>query len=169
MNSGEAAGENRIRDGIDKALDSPLLNNNDIHGAKRVLLYAYSSQDHDITMSEVSKIEEFLRSIQNETEEIEVIWGLGYDDNLGDAVRVTIIATGFGLDGITDEPDDDKMSIDERRERDYKRYYDENGDNSGAGNSQTDEIPEAGLDDDSPIVDLDDWDDIDTPAYRRDQ
>lgn len=169
MNSGEATGENRIRDGIDKALDSPLLNNNDIHGAKRVLLYAYSSQDHDITMSEVSKIEEFLRSIQNETEEIEVIWGLGYDDNLGDAVRVTIIATGFGLDGITDEPDDDKMSIDERRERDYKRYYDENGDNSGAGNSQTDEIPEAGLDDDSPIVDLDDWDDIDTPAYRRDQ
>ena len=100
-----------------------------------MLLYAYSSQDHDITMSEVSTIEEFLRSIQNETEEIEVIWGLGYDDNLGDAVRVTIIATGFGLDGITDEPDDDKMSIDERRERDYKRYYDENGDNSGAGNS----------------------------------
>ena len=84
-------------------------------------------------------------------------------------MRVTIIATGFGLDGITDDPDDDKMSIDERRERDYKRYYDENGDNSGAENSQTDEIPEAGLDDDSPIVDLDDWDDIDTPAYRRDQ
>ncbi len=161
MNSGEAEGDNRIRDGIDKALDSPLLNNNDIHGAQRVLLYAYSSHERDITMMEISKIKEFLVSIQHESEDIEVIWGMGYDDSLGDKVRVTIIATGFGLDGLTDEVDD-KLSDEQRHEREYKRYY--NDDEKTLSDDKNSTESYGG----TRIVNLDDdWDDLDTPSYKK--
>lgn len=170
MNSGEATGENRILDGIDKALDSPLLNNNDIRGAQRVLLYVYSSQEHDITMAEVSRIDEFLNSIQRNPGEIEVIWGMGYDNSLNDAVRVTIIATGFGLEGLTDDNEDTALSDDQRSEREFKRYYKD--ENNNRQKETTDEKIIEDLDsepEERTIVDLDGWDedDLDEPAYRK--
>lgn len=170
MNSGEATGENRILDGIDKALDSPLLNNNDIRGAQRILLYVYSSQEHDITMAEVSRIDEFLNSIQRNPGEIEVIWGMGYDNSLNDAVRVTIIATGFGLEGLTDDNEDTTLSDDQRREREFKRYY-----NTENDNRHKESVNERNVEnlysetEERTIVDLDGWDedDLDEPAYRK--
>ena len=78
--------------GITEALESPLLNNNDILGAKDILLNITSGTD-EITMDEMSQItSHIIRKVGNNAA---VIWGVGTDPDLGDAVSVTIIATGF--------------------------------------------------------------------------
>ncbi len=92
MGSAEATGENRSKEVIMKALDSPLLNDNKITGAKNVLLLIQSGGD-EITIDEISEINDF---IQNEAgHNAEIIMGIGEDEKLGDAISVTIVATGF--------------------------------------------------------------------------
>lgn len=92
MGTGIASGENRAYLAVEEALSSPLLNNNDIEGACNLLLYIASGQN-EITMDEVTEIIDY---IQNKTKNTaEVIWGNGFDENLGDRISVTIIATGF--------------------------------------------------------------------------
>ena len=92
MGAAQASSEDRAIRAITEALESPLLNNNDILGAKDILLNITSGTD-EITMDEMSQItSHIIRKVGNNAA---VIWGVGTDPDLGDAVSVTIIATGF--------------------------------------------------------------------------
>ena len=97
MNVGQAQGENRITTAIDNALTSPLVNANDVHGAQRVLLQFYCSKDYPIIMQEFDQINQFVDEVGDD---VEVQWGVSIDDSLGEAVRVTIIATGYAVSDI---------------------------------------------------------------------
>jgi cell division protein FtsZ len=92
MGSASASGENRAIRAVENALNSPLLNDNNIHGARHVLLNIMSGQD-DITMDEFGEITDFIQEESGFTAEL--ITGYGIDPTLGDQVSVTIIATGF--------------------------------------------------------------------------
>ncbi len=95
MGTGIASGKDRAEEAVGKALNSPLLNNNDIRGAKNILLNI-TSGELEVTMDEVGKITDYL---QNKAGfEADVIWGNGRDDSLGEEISVTLIATGFGSD-----------------------------------------------------------------------
>ncbi len=95
MGSSQASGSNRAQEGILKALDSPLLNDNKITGAKNVLLLIVSGGD-EITIDEIGEINEH---IQNEAgHSANIIMGVGEDESLGDAIAITVIATGFNIE-----------------------------------------------------------------------
>jgi cell division protein FtsZ len=99
MGSAAAEGEERATKAVSQALASPLLNDNDIKGAKYILLNITSGDD-EISMDEVDEITDY---IQNETGyTADLIWGNGKDENLGNKISVTIIATGFGPNGLPD-------------------------------------------------------------------
>ena len=94
LGSATVAGENRAQQAITEALNSPLLNDNDIRGAKWILININSSEgDHEFTMDEVEIIQNHLLSQAGENTDI--ILGLGYDNSLGPDISITIIATGF--------------------------------------------------------------------------
>jgi cell division protein FtsZ len=94
LGSSAASGNNRAQQAIEEALNSPLLNDNDIRGAKWILININSSEgDHEFTMDEVEIIQHHL--ISQAGEDTDVILGLGYDAALGDKIGITIIATGF--------------------------------------------------------------------------
>lgn len=97
MGSAMASGENRALKAIESALSSPLLNNNDITGAKSILLNITSGTE-EITMDEVGEITDYVNQAADRN--ALVIWGTGQDRNLGDAVNVTVIATGFETTSI---------------------------------------------------------------------
>jgi len=87
-------GEDRAQRAIEEALNSPLLNDNDICGAKWILININSAEgDHEFTMDEVDIIQNHLLSQAGEN--TDVILGLGYDNSLGDKIGITLIATGF--------------------------------------------------------------------------
>ena len=97
MGTGIAKGENRAEEAGDLAVKSPLLNNNDIRGAKNILLNI-TSGTHEATMDEVGKITDF---VQNRAGfDADLIWGNGKDEALGEELSVTIIATGFSHSAI---------------------------------------------------------------------
>jgi cell division protein FtsZ len=94
LGSSAAAGNNRAQQAIEEALNSPLLNDNEIRGAKWILININSAEgDHEFTMDEVEIIQQHLLSQAGE--DTDVILGLGYDRALGDKIGITIIATGF--------------------------------------------------------------------------
>lgn len=97
MGSGFAEGENRALLATQQAISSPLLNNNDITGAKSVLLNITYGTD-EISMDEVGQITDYISS--SLSKEALVIWGAGFDERLGNQVNVTIIATGFTANSI---------------------------------------------------------------------
>lgn len=101
MNTGFASGENRITKAIEDALNSPLLNTNDVKGAKKVLLSLYCSRENIIKMEEISQIHDFMASVG---EDVTVIWGASYDEELKDQVKITLIATGFDVKDIPGMP-----------------------------------------------------------------
>lgn len=94
MGSAVVGGQNRAKKSVTQALDSPLLNDNHIAGSKNVLLLIVSSGgDHEITMDEMSVINEHIQAEAGG--ETNVIMGIGIDDDLDDKIHVTVIATGF--------------------------------------------------------------------------
>jgi cell division protein FtsZ len=94
LGSARASGEHRAQLVIEQALNSPLLNDNDISGAKWVLININSrSGESEFTMDEVETIQEYL--LTQAGPEADIILGLGYDESLGDDISITIIATGF--------------------------------------------------------------------------
>jgi cell division protein FtsZ len=94
LGNAQMAGEDRAMKAIEAAINSPLLNDNDIVGAKWILLNIVSSRgDFEYTMDEVDLIQQYLR--QQSGQNTDVILGMGYDDSLGEAIGITIIATGF--------------------------------------------------------------------------
>lgn len=112
MSSGEAAGENRVEQAIQMALNSPLLYNNDIYRSKKILFNIYQSTDeqYQLVLNEMNEIRHFMDKFLDK--EIEVIWGLANDPSLGDKVKITVLATGFGMSNIPlveDTTDTDKV------------------------------------------------------------
>lgn len=94
LGSARAQGEDRAQVAIQQALNSPLLNDSDIKGAKWVLININSQKgDTEFTMDEVETIQEYL--LTQAGPDADVILGLGYDESLGDDIGITIIATGF--------------------------------------------------------------------------
>lgn len=95
MGSAKEEGKDRAKNAIIKALDSPLLNDNKITGAKNVLLLIVSGSN-EVTLDEIGEINDF---IQDEAGyDANIIMGIGEDEQLGDAISVTIVATGFAPD-----------------------------------------------------------------------
>lgn len=104
MGMATAKGENRAIDAVKAALDSPILNNNDIRGAKHVLVNIFSSGDEqfELTQDEQGIITTYLSELIGMAEHETLIWGCGIDDNLREELRVTVVATGFANDCFTD-------------------------------------------------------------------
>ncbi|MGB5323429.1 cell division protein FtsZ [Lutimonas sp.] len=92
MGSAQSSGANRAQNAITKALDSPLLNDNKIEGSKNVLLLIVSGTS-EVTIDEIGEINDYIQSEAKTN--VDIIMGVGEDDSLGDAISVTIIATGF--------------------------------------------------------------------------
>ncbi len=97
MGTGVAEGEGRALKAIEQAVTSPLLNSNDITGAKSILLNISSGSD-EISMDEVGEITDYLNELA--AEDVQLIWGTGLDESLEVKVVVTIIATGFEANSI---------------------------------------------------------------------
>lgn len=95
MSTGVASGENKAEEAVKKALDSPLLNDNKITGAKNVLLLIRSGVE-EVTMDEIGVIMDHIQKEAGNTADI--IFGVGSDEELGDSVSVLVIATGFSND-----------------------------------------------------------------------
>jgi cell division protein FtsZ len=94
LGKAEVEGENRAQRAIEEALNSPLLNDNDIRGAKWILLNINSAEgDYECSMDELETINNFLRERTGENSD--VIMGMGYDATLGQKLGITLIATGF--------------------------------------------------------------------------
>lgn len=98
MGSAAAEGENRATTAVQEALNSPLLNDNDISGAQYVLLNI-TYGDKEVLMDEITEITDYIQDEAGST--ADVIWGHGYDASLGDKLSVTLIATGFKSNPIT--------------------------------------------------------------------
>ena len=95
MGSASASGANRAQNAITDALDSPLLNDNKIEGAKNVLLLIVSGTT-EVTIDEIGEISDYIQSEAKTN--VDIIMGVGEDETLGDAISITIIATGFNMD-----------------------------------------------------------------------
>ena len=92
MGSASTDGENRARKAVDEALSSPLLRDNDIRGAKHILVNI-ASGTKEVTMDEIFEITQFVE--EEAGAGTNLIWGNCFDDSLGEKLSVTIIATGF--------------------------------------------------------------------------
>ena len=92
MSSASAEGENRAVDAVQASLNSPLLNENDINGAKYVLLNI-TYGDMEVMMDEITSITDYIQDAAGAN--ADVIWGHGYDPSLGNKISITLIATGF--------------------------------------------------------------------------
>ena len=101
MGIGEGEGDNRARQAVEEATTSVLLNDNDISGAKNVLLYFSYGKDHEITMAEMGEVADYISAKTGSTD-TNVIWGTGFDESLGEKVKITLIATGFEQSEPTD-------------------------------------------------------------------
>jgi cell division protein FtsZ len=115
LGSGIASGENRAMEAAEKAINSPLLNDDDIAGAKWILLNINSAEgQYEHTLDEMDVIQNYIQDMAGDN--CDVILGLGYDNTLGDAIGITLIATGFehrdtkvAFDGEKEKPEDVKI------------------------------------------------------------
>lgn len=98
MGSSTEEGEGRAIRAAGAAISSPLLNNVDIKGAEKILLSIMSGEDEELSMDELSEITEYIQ--EKAGDNAEVIFGQGIDPELGKAIRVTVIATGFEMDRL---------------------------------------------------------------------
>ena len=101
MSTGYGEGEGRVKQAIEDALNSPLLNDNDVYKAKKILLSInFNSDDKDnpgLTMEEMGDVTEFMNHF---SADFELKWGLAIDPELDKKVKVTILATGFGIEDV---------------------------------------------------------------------
>jgi cell division protein FtsZ len=117
MGSAIASGEDRAVIAVKNALTSPLLYDNDINGARYVLLNI-SYGDREVMMDEITEITDYIQEAAGST--ADVIWGHGYDASLGDNISLTIIATGFSsspLTGFEKIPERTVVVLDEERKQ----------------------------------------------------
>ena len=101
MSTGYGEGEGRVKKAIEDALNSPLLNDNDVFNSKKILLsIAFASEKKDnpgLTMDEMNDVNDFMEKFGDD---FELKWGLAIDPELGSRVKVTVLATGFGLEDV---------------------------------------------------------------------
>ena len=95
MSIGIASGENRAEDAVKRALDSPLLNDNKITGAKKVMLLILSGEEHKAKMNEIKFISSYIQDEAGGGNKADVIFGVGTEDGLGESIKVLVVATGF--------------------------------------------------------------------------
>ena len=122
MSTGFGEGENRVTKAIQEALNSPLLNNNDIFNSKKVLLninFCSDNETGNLMMEEMNEVNDFMSRFRKD---VETKWGLATDSSLGDKVKITLLATGFGLQnvpgvrGIVEQKEQEKTAADQERE-----------------------------------------------------
>ncbi len=101
MGSATEEGEGRAIRAAASAISSPLLNNVEIKGAQKILLSIMSGEEEELSMDELSEITEYIQ--EKAGDNAEVIFGQGIDSELGKAIRVTVIATGFEMDKLSDK------------------------------------------------------------------
>lgn len=123
INTGYASGPDRMTQAIQNALNSPLLNNNNITKARQLLINVYDSPESRMSVREFQEIQSFTADFSNE---VNTIYGTAQRDDLGDQLAVTILASGFGLDEDVFLPSptrrEDRLSrITEDRERDEQQ------------------------------------------------
>ena len=99
MSTGKASGLNRVDKALEEGLNSPLLYNNDIYNSKKILFNIYQSKSKPLIIEEMKEVREFMDKFENGNE-IELIWGLAEDAELEDEVKITVLATGFGMEDI---------------------------------------------------------------------
>lgn len=102
MSTGFGEGEGRVRKAIDDALNSPLLNDNDVYNSQKILLSIAFSSDNGtdgLAMEEMNEINNFMSRFESN---FELKWGIAIDNTLEKKVKITILATGFGLDDLED-------------------------------------------------------------------
>ncbi len=102
MSTGYGEGEGRVKQAIDNALNSPLLNDNDIYNAKKILLSINfcnekNADSSSLTMDEMNDVNDFMSRFGDG---FELKWGVALDPDLGKKVKVTILATGFGIENV---------------------------------------------------------------------
>lgn len=158
MSTGTASGENKAEEAVKKALDSPLLNDNKITGAKNVLLLIRSGNE-EATMDEIGLINDYIQREAGNTADI--IFGVGSDEELGDAISVLVIATGFAKDNLKHAGTTEKIKFNlhddvrEPRKSPFKSRTEE-------------EVPENKTDNTAKknFFSLGDQDDVQTPQFR---
>ena len=144
MSTGFGEGENRVTKAIDDALHSPLLNNNDIFNAKKVMLNVSFCSKSELMMEEMNEIHEFMSKF---SEGVEVIWGVAVDDSLENRVKITVLATGFGVEDVpgmdalhdvrSQEEEEKQILLEEEKEKNKERIrkaYGESANNIGNQN-----------------------------------
>lgn len=178
MSSGFGEGDHRVSKAFDNALNSPLLNNNDVFNAKKILFNVYFSPDKPLKVDEMTEITDFMARFANN---IEVIWGTASDESV-EEVKVTVLATGFGRKNIPeiDKLDEEERKLWEEKEREketeeiikeqeenelMKTYYDEDKlKKLGKKTPPKPFIFSLEQMDDNAVIDAI----IDNPAYNRD-
>ena len=133
ISSGYGEGENRVTKAIEDALNSPLLKNRDVYGSQKILMnFYFSSQAKD--QFKMSEIDEMRRFMTQFTHEVDVIWGVAYDDSLGEKVKITMLAAGFNVsldaeaaiaDGKADGKTTRTTTPTERVEQEYGEKFNE--------------------------------------------
>lgn len=123
MSTGYGSGESRVTKAIEEALHSPLLNNNDIYNSQKLLLHIAFCNNSDsgtqgLMMDEMEEVEAFMNKMST-ADIVETKWGLSLDPSLGDKVKVTILATGFGVGDINS--DDMTKRLNKRSAEENKR------------------------------------------------
>lgn len=118
MSSGYGEGESRVEDAIRNALHSPLLNNNDVFAAKKILFNIYSGEDNPLIVEEMEAVSNFMKRFGPE---IEVIWGTATEKNLNEKVKITLLATGFGMDSIPGIEDHIRQLTEEEEREEEER------------------------------------------------
>ncbi len=147
MGSATEEGDGRAIRAAEKAIASPLLNNVDIRGAQKILLSIMSGEDDELSMDELSEITEYIQ--ERAGDEAEVIFGQGIDSDLNKSIRVTVIATGFEMDKLTNASPsgrkEDKLEmavIEKAEEEEVKKVIDlESGKTSRV---EEDNVPQPG-------------------------
>ena len=123
ISTGTAHGDNRITAAIENALNSPLLNQNDIYTARRLVMCITFPETHEtLQMNELCEVHEFIDKFRRK--DLESKWGLAKDEHLDGEVKVTILASGFGL--VEEEEDEEQLLKAIEREALHKKYYGEN-------------------------------------------
>ena len=140
MSTGFGEGENRVTKAIDDALHSPLLNNNDIFNAKKVMLNVSFCPTSELMMEEMNEIHEFMSKFR---EGVEVIWGVAVDNSLDTKVKITVLATGFGVEDVpgmdtlhearSQEEEERQLQLEEEKEKTNERIRKAYGESAGIG------------------------------------
>ena len=140
MSTGFGEGENRVTKAIDDALHSPLLNNNDIFNAKKVMLNVSFCPNSELMMEEMNEIHEFMSKFR---EGVEVIWGVAVDNSLDTKVKITVLATGFGVEDVpgmdtlhearSQEEEERQLQLEEEKEKNKERIRKAYGESAGIG------------------------------------